>query len=665
VKAESREQKPINYQQAAESDVVMMGIFMARQSVVCLKSAISCLLFSALCLLIFIAPALAQAGRPVRPADIRFEQRLDEQVPLDLDFRDEAGRTVKLGDYFHGRPVILALVYYDCPMLCNQVLNGLAHSLKTLSFDAGKEFQVVVVSFNPRESSELASAKKETYLKDYGRPGTSAGWHFLTGDPKSIGELTQTAGFRYIYDPALNQYAHASGIMVLTPGGRLSRYFYGIEYAPRDVRLGLIEASANRIDTPADQLLLLCYHYDPTTGKYGAAVINALRLGGILICLFMAILLVVLWQKAKRRKSTSTAAPINFCFLPLFFFLPFAPEEASTVAGKVDALYVFLVMIAIFFSVLIAGLEIFFAIKYRRRSPDEFPPASKSSLKLELAWMVIPFVISMVIFVWGAKLYFDIYRNPGDAMDVYVTAKQWMWRFQHTDGKREINELHMPVGRRVKLIMASEDVIHSFYVPAFRIKTDVVPGRDRYTTAWFEATKPGRYHLFCAEYCGTSHSGMIGWLDVMEPAAYQAWLGGGAATGSLAANGEQLFQQQACITCHRSDNTGRGPKLGGLFGGKVLLDNGQTVVADENYLRESILNPQAKIVAGYPRPSDMPTFDTLINEEQLMQIIAYIKSISPQTKPGDGTKQPAATTEPKPQKTQAGKGGGDAGRSND
>ncbi len=639
MKAESRAQKTINNEPAAESVVAIMGRLAAHKSVAGSKSATRCLLLSAFCLLVFAAPVFAQAGRPVRPSDIRFDQRLDSQVPLDLDFRDETGRTVKLGDYFNGRPVILALVYYDCPMLCNQVLNGLTHSLKTLSFDAGREFEVVVVSFNPRESYELASAKKETYLKDYGRPGASAGWHFLTGDPKPIEELTGAVGFRYVYDPALNQYAHASGIMVLTPQGRLSRYFYGIEYPPRDLRLGLIEASTNRIGTPVDQLLLLCYHYDPTTGKYGATVMSVLRLGGVLTCLFMVILLAFLGQKAKRRKHiNSTITPVNFCLLPLFFILPFMPDDASTVAGQVDALYIFLVAVAVFFSVLIAGLEFYFAIKYRRRSPDEFPPASKSSLKLELAWTVIPFAITMVIFVWGAKLYFDIYRNPGDAMDVYVTAKQWMWRFQHTDGKREINELHVPVGRRVKLIMSSEDVIHSFYVPAFRIKTDVVPGRDRYTTAWFEATKAGRYHLFCAEYCGTSHSGMIGWVDVMEPAEYQAWLGGGATSGSLAANGEQLFQQQACATCHRSDNTGRGPKLEGLFGSKVQLDNGQAVVADESYLRESILNPQAKIAAGYPRPSDMPTFDTLINEEQLLQLIAYIKSIGPQSK--EGAKQP-------------------------
>ena len=647
MKLENREQKSINYKhghkhwhrQGTESLVVIPGRRTARGPVACLMIATRSLLFSVFCLLHFTVPASAQSGGPVRPSDIRFEQRLDSEVPLELNFRDETGRTVRIGDYFNVKPVILALVYYQCPMLCNQVLTGLARSLKPLSFDVNKEFEVVVVSFNPRETFELASAKKESYLRDYGRPWTSAGWHFMTGDPKPIGELTKAVGFRYVYDPALNQYAHATGIMVLTPQGRLSRYFYGVEYAPRDLRLGLVEASSGRIGTPVDELMLLCYKYDATTGKYNTAVMNALRLGGVLTCLFLILLMTYLGRKAKRRSELNSG--VNSSISHFIFLLPFAPESASTVAGSVDTFYLFLVGVTIFFTSLIAGLELYFAIKYRRRSPDEFPPASKSALKLEITWTVIPSLIVLVIFIWGAKLYFEIYRNPSDALDVYFIAKQWMWRFQHTDGKREINELHVPVGRRIKMIMASEDVIHSFFVPAFRVKADVVPGKNRYATVWFEATKPGRYQLFCAEYCGTNHSRMIGWVNVLEPAEYQAWLGGTAATGSLAAAGEKLYQQSACASCHLKDNTGRGPKLEGLFGSKVQLDNSQTVTADESYMRESILNPQAKIVAGYPRPSDMPTFDTLINEEQLLQLIAYLKSIGQQnqeeqTQPGPG-----------------------------
>jgi cytochrome c oxidase subunit II len=307
--------------------------------------------------------------------------------------------------------------------------------------------------------------------------------------------------------------------------------------------------------------------------------------------------------------------------------MPFMPDEASSVSGPVDALYTFLVLLTFFFTVAIAGLEIYFFVKYRRRSGDEVPQPVQTSLKLEIFWSVIPFLIATFTFVWGASLYYQIYQPPKEGVEIYVTAKQWMWRFQHTDGQREINELHVPVGPRVKLIMASEDVIHSFYVPAFRIKYDVVPGPGRYTLGWFEATRPGRYHLFCAEYCGTNHSAMGGWIHVMEPADFQAWLSGGASEGSLASIGEKLFQQLACNSCHRSDAQGRGPVLERLFGSDVVLDNGQIIRADESYLRESILNSQAKIVAGFQRPSIMPTFQGLVTEEQLLQLVAYVKSI--------------------------------------
>jgi cytochrome c oxidase subunit 2 len=309
--------------------------------------------------------------------------------------------------------------------------------------------------------------------------------------------------------------------------------------------------------------------------------------------------------------------------------LPFTPDQASTVAEHTDALYTFLVLLTVLFTVAIAGLEIYYAVKYRRRTPDDVPPPTRVSLRLEIAWTVIPFLIAMFIFVRGASLYVEIYRPPKEGMDIYVLAKQWMWRFQHPDGQREINELHVPVGRRVRLIMTSEDVIHSFFVPAFRTKFDIVPGPGRYTTSWFEATMPGRFHLFCAEYCGTNHSGMGGWIVVMEPADFQAWLSGGGSEGSLASTGEKLFQQLACNTCHRSDAQGRGPVLEGLFGKAVLLDSGQAVTADESYIRESILNPQAKIVGGFQRPSIMPTFQGLVSEEQLLQLVAYVRSIGP------------------------------------
>lgn len=232
--------------------------------------------------------------------DVGIDQRLGERLPLDAEFLDESGNHVRLGDYFGKKPVVLALVYYTCPMLCNQVLNGLTSGLDVLSFDIGKEFEVVTVSFDPRETPELARSKKQTYMDWYKRPGAAEGWHFLTGDRSSIEKLTEAVGFHYKYDAATNQFIHASGIMLATADGKLARYFYGIEYAPKDLRFGLIEASQNKIGNPVDRLLLYCYHYDPASGKYGAVAINILRLAGIATVVGVAAMLLLLRHRRPR-----------------------------------------------------------------------------------------------------------------------------------------------------------------------------------------------------------------------------------------------------------------------------------------------------------------------------------------------------------------------------
>jgi cytochrome c oxidase subunit 2 len=229
----------------------------------------------------------------------------------------------------------------------------------------------------------------------------------------------------------------------------------------------------------------------------------------------------------------------------------------------------------------------------------------------------------MVMFVWGAIIYFDIYNPPNDALEIGIVGRQWMWKAQHAEGQREINELHVPVGQAVKLTMTSEDVIHDVFLPAFRIKQDVLPGR--YTTLWFQATKAGEYPLFCAQYCGTQHSGMVGRVVVLEPAEFEKWLSGGATGVSMIDQGASLFKRFGCETCHGAGGTSQGPSLAGLFGKTVKLQEGTTVTADENYIRESILDPRAKIVAGY-QPI-MPTFKGLVSEEGLLQLIAYIKSL--------------------------------------
>ena len=251
---------------------------------------------------------VTENGLPSALRDVKIEQRLNEQVPLDLKFKDETGRIVELREYFNrSRPVILSLVFYKCPMLCNQILSGLMAGLRSQSFDAGREFEVLTVSFDPRETPELAAEKKQSYIEKYNRPVAEKGWHFLTGDQVNIARLTDAVGFRYNYDEKTNQFAHASGIMLLTPEGKLSRYFYGVEYNARDLRLGLVEASNNMIGSPVDQLLLFCFHYDPATGRYGPAVMNIMRLGGVLTVLGIGALILAL----RRRNGKSDAETVH------------------------------------------------------------------------------------------------------------------------------------------------------------------------------------------------------------------------------------------------------------------------------------------------------------------------------------------------------------------
>jgi cytochrome c oxidase subunit II len=327
----------------------------------------------------------------------------------------------------------------------------------------------------------------------------------------------------------------------------------------------------------------------------------------------------------------------------MFDNLPFWPARASTTAGSVDALFIFLVALSALVTVAIVAIIVVFAIQYRRRK-GVVAEQIEGSTALEITWSIIPLGIFIMIFIWGAVIFFKERTPPRGATEVYVVAKQWMWKLEHEEGQREINELHVPVGRDVKLIMTSQDVIHSFYVPAFRIKQDVLPGR--YTTTWFHPTKAGTYHLFCAEYCGSQHSGMIGQVVVLEPAQYQAWLSGGGATGTLASNGQNLFLQLGCSTCHRSDTQGRGPNLVGLFGKAVQLEDGRVVTADENYIRESIVAPGSKVVSGF-KPI-MPVFQGLVSEEQLNALVAYVKSLNPSTSGAAGVAA-AVPSDAKPQ----------------
>lgn len=302
--------------------------------------------------------------------------------------------------------------------------------------------------------------------------------------------------------------------------------------------------------------------------------------------------------------------------------LPILPVEASEIARQTDHLYWALIGLSAFIVLLILVPMVYFLVKYRAGKPADRRPVHLPEMKIEITWTVLPTLIMMGFFVWGAEHYFTIERSPPNAMEINVIGKQWMWKIQHPAGNREINELHVPLGRIVKLTMASQDVIHSFFLPAFRIKQDVVPGR--YTTAWFKANRLGTYHLFCSEYCGTQHSGMVGWVYVMTPAAYEQWLIRGRPGSSLAQSGERLYRELGCSGCHSGGSVVRAPLLEGLFGKTVPLNNGEVVTADEAYLRDSILFPAKQIAGGYT--NDMPSFNGRISEEDLLQLIVYLKS---------------------------------------
>lgn len=306
-----------------------------------------------------------------------------------------------------------------------------------------------------------------------------------------------------------------------------------------------------------------------------------------------------------------------------FNSFPF-PERASSFARDVDALYFFLIISTGALATVLAVLVLGFTYRYRRRSEFEIPPQIKSSRWMEYGWTGGTLVLFLVFFLWGTKVFLELQVPPHNALELSAVGKQWMWYVQHTEGQRELNELHVPVNRDVRITLASQDVIHSFFIPAFRIKQDVLPGR--YTTLWFRATKPGEYHLFCAEYCGAKHSGMVGTVFAMDPAAYAEWLNTGAVEGTLASRGEKLYQQYGCSTCHELNGSGQAPNFRGLYGSVVRLEGEKTVIADDSYLRESILQSDAKIVLGYK--SIMPVFQGQLSEDQVFALIAYIKALS-------------------------------------
>ena len=298
------------------------------------------------------------------------------------------------------------------------------------------------------------------------------------------------------------------------------------------------------------------------------------------------------------------------------------PREASTIAPYADALYFFLLAITVIGLVLVATLVFGFSIRYRKAKHPVAIQVEGSTL-LEATWTIIPLALFLVVFVWGALLYFRIYTPPSNSMNIYVVGKQWMWKAEHPGGQHEINALHVPTGRPIQLTMISQDVFHSFSIPDFRVKREVIPGR--YTTVWFEATTPGVYHIFCTQYCGTNHSVMIGEVTVLTPEDYQKWTQGSTSGMSLAQNGERLFASMGCNACHSGNAAARGPSLAGVYGSKLQLTNGSEVLVNEAYLRDAILNPSQHVTAGYA--PIMPTYQGQVSEDGLIDLVEYIKGL--------------------------------------
>jgi len=317
-------------------------------------------------------------------------------------------------------------------------------------------------------------------------------------------------------------------------------------------------------------------------------------------------------------------------FTPVLAMIPIQPPAASSIAEGVDKLYFVLSGITVFFTVLIFSIIFVFMIKYRRRSEDELTVETHTPLIVELTWTIIPSLICAVLFVWSAALYVRNARPPQSSTEVFVIGKQWMWHLQHSEGPREINELHVPVGAPVKLTMISQDVIHDFYIPAFRVKKDVLPGR--YSSLWFQPTETGTYHLFCAQYCGTNHSEMIGWVYVMSPTDYAAWLAGGEKTESLAQQGERLFTQFGCNGCHTGEAGAEAPSLAGLYGKPQRLANGETRVVDESLISQAIWVPSSVHLPNYK--ANMPTYQGQVDADQMVRLIAYVKSLSSEERNG-------------------------------
>jgi cytochrome c oxidase subunit II len=605
--------------------------------------------------LVLAGPAAGQRKEPAPEAlaDVGVDEHLNAQIPLDLRFRDENGRERTLASLFPGdRPAILTLNYSDCPMLCTLVLNGMVDGLRELAWTPGREFDVISVSIDPLETPQRARLTKQRYLRDYGRPGTADGWHFMTGSAENIQRLADAVGFRFKYVEQEKQYVHAAVILVCTPQGRVSRYLYGVQFPEQTLRLSLVEAGEGKVGSTLDRVLLFCFHYDAEAGRYGPVARNLMKLGAGVTCALLLLGMIPYWLRQRRAASSgastlvdsdaaspadspdasSGSGPSAAFAWPLVGLLGapggslFFPQRATAEAAIVDHVFYFIFIVSVVFFALILGLMLFFILKYRRREGVGPQPSPSHSTSLELVWTIIPTILVAVMFIWGFWGYMGMRQAPEDSYEIQVLAKKWAWNFVYPNGHIEA-DLHVPMDQPIRLVMSSDDVIHSLYVPAFRLKMDVVPGR--YTKTWFNATEPGEHQLYCAEYCGTQHSTMLAKVVVHPRGEFEKWLEDAAnflERMTPAEGGALLVQRRGCAQCHSLDGSARvGPTFKGTFGTSQPLASGENVTVDENYILESILEPMAKIRAGF-KPV-MPTYKGQLKDEEITAIIAYLKTL--------------------------------------
>jgi len=593
------------------------------------------------------AAAQRQEAGPETLQEIGIDEHLGGQLPLDLRFRDENGAEVTLASIFQGnRPVVLSLNYSDCPMLCTLVLNGLVDGLKEMAWVPGQQFDIVSVSIDPLETPQRARLTKQRYVRSYGRPETAAGWHFLTGNQENIKKLADAAGFRYKYVEKDKQYAHAAVIMICTPQGRMSRYLYGVQFPEQTLRLSLVEAGEGKVGSTLDKVLLYCFHYDAEAGRYGPVARNIMKLGAGMTCGVLVLALLPFWFRRRRGQppageqqesappgdAPSGGTPLAGLTLPLVGLLGapggslFFPQRATEEAALVDSVFYFILIVSVVFYILILVLMVVFLLKYRRREGHGPQPSPSHSTSLEMLWTIIPTILVAVMFIWGFWGYMEMRSAPDDSYEIQVVAKKWAWSFIYPNGHIE-PDLHAPADRPIRLVMTSDDVIHSLYIPAFRLKMDIVPGR--YNKTWFQAVEPGEHQLYCAEYCGTQHSTMLAKVVVHPSGEFEKWLEEAAnflKRMTPVEGGALLYQRRGCAQCHTIDGGAKvGPSFKGVFGTQQPLASGGTITVDENYIRESILEPMAKIRAGY-QPV-MPTYKGQLKDEEISAIIAYIKSL--------------------------------------